>query len=215
MLKTLGGVKMKLIKIFGGAQMQLNRKIIVFVIIAIVASSSAISQTEYVHHQQTNIKTNNTVLTEAGTDPFATIQELITVLEANPNTDWTKVNLEALRLHLVQMRDMTLNIDVMQHSIKNGFQAVVTPTTDRALKSLTNVLLAHPAQMRVETGWDMQVENNNGVFILNVTTKNAKQVAKLRGLGYIGVMAIGSHHQAHHWAIASGDNPHVGHNMKY
>jgi hypothetical protein len=69
--------------------------------------------------------------------------------------------------------------------------------------------------MKAETGWDMQVQNNDGVFTLTVTTDNAKDIAKIRGLGYIGVMAYGNHHQPHHWAMASGENPHAGHNMKH
>lgn len=157
-----------------------------------------------------------TKLTESGTDPFATLQEVIEMLEANPNTDWKKVNLEALRLHLLEMQDMTMNVDVVRKQIKNGFEAIVTPTTNRAVMSLTQVLSAHPAQMKAESGWDMQVSNNNGVFTLSVTTDNAGEVDKIRGLGYIGVMAYGNHHQPHHWAIASGNNPHGGqHNMKH
>ncbi len=155
------------------------------------------------------------ILTESGTDPFATLQEVITALKASPDTDWEKVNIEALRLHLVEMQDMTINVQVKQQRIDNGFQAVVTPTTNRAVKSLTNVLSGHPAQMKAETGWDMQVQNNRGVFTLTVTTKKTQDVAKIRGLGYIGVMAYGNHHQPHHWAMASGDNPHNGHTMKH
>ena len=162
-----------------------------------------------------NTAPTQVVLTESGTDPFATLQEVITALEANPDTNWEKVNIEALRLHLVEMQDMTINVDVKQQYIDNGFQAVVTPTTNRAVKSLTRVLSGHPMQMKAETGWDMQVQNNNSVFTLTVTTNNTKDVAKIRGLGYIGVMAYGNHHQPHHWAIASGDNPHVRHGMKY
>jgi hypothetical protein len=162
-----------------------------------------------------NIAPTQVVLTESGTDPFATLQEVITALEADPSTNWERVNIEALRLHLVEMQDMTINVAVKQRHINNGFQAVVTPTTSNAVQSLTRVLSGHPAQMKAETGWDMQVQINNSVFILTVTTDNAKDVAKIRGLGYIGVMAYGNHHQPHHWAMASGGNPHAGHSMKH
>jgi hypothetical protein len=69
--------------------------------------------------------------------------------------------------------------------------------------------------MKAETGWDMQVSNNDDVFTLTVVSKKAHEVAKIRGLGYIGVMAYGNHHQPHHWAMASGENPHAAHNMKH
>ena len=162
-----------------------------------------------------NTAPTQVVLTESGTDPFATLQEVITALESNANTNWEKVNIEALRLHLVEMQDMTINVDVKQQHIDNGFQAMVTPTTNRAIKSLTRVLSGHPTQIKAETGWDMQVSNNNDVFTLTVVSKKAHEVAKIRGLGYIGVMAYGNHHQSHHWAMASGDNPHAGHSMKH
>jgi len=61
----------------------------------------------------------------------------------------------------------------------------------------------------------MVVTNNNGIFTIAVTTDQLQDVDKIRGLGYIGIMAYGSHHQRHHWAMASGQNPHSEHIMKY
>ncbi|HIM95015.1 MAG TPA: hypothetical protein EYM53_00155 [Gammaproteobacteria bacterium] len=196
------------------------RKLSLSIVATIIAMPMASAHMHHTNMNHAAMMGHNTaptqvVLTESGTDPFATLQEVIAVLESNPSTNWEKVNIEALRLHLVEMQDMTINVDVKQQHIDDGFQAVVTPTTNRVVKSLTRVLSGHPAQMKAETGWDMQVSDNNGVFTLTVTTDNAKDVAKIRGLGYIGVMAYGNHHQPHHWAIASGDNPHAGHNMKH
>jgi len=190
---------------------------IVAMIIAIPMASAHMHRANMSHAAMMghNTALTQVVLTESGTDPFATLQEVISALEANSDTNWDKVNIEALRVHLVEMQDMTINVDVKQQHIDNGFQAVVTPTTNRAVKSLTRVLSGHPMQMKVETGWDMQVQNNNGVFTLTVTTKKAHDIAKIRGLGYIGVMAYGNHHQPHHWAMASGENPHAVHNMKH
>lgn len=207
--------------------MKFNKKSILAVTITVFTFSViAFDNTDHSNHyagmkhtdtaaSHSDSKKIDTVLTESGTDPFATLQEVIKALEANPNIRWENVNLEALRLHLLQMQDMVMNVEVSQKPIKNGFQAVVSPTTDRALKSLVAVFSAHPAQMKKETGWDMQVTNNNGVFTATVTTSKANEIAKIRGLGYIGVIAYGGHHQPHHWAMASGNNPHDGHNMKY
>ena len=146
---------------------------------------------------------SSAVLSEAGTDPFAVIQEAIALLEANPDTDWSTVNIEALRLHLIEMQDMTLNVTVEQQPISLGFMAVITPTTNRALQSMTQVLSAHPSQMKEETGWDMVVTNNNGIFTIAVTTDQLQDVDKIRGLGYIGIMAYGNHHQQHQYILCN------------
>ena len=44
----------------------------------------------------------------------------------------------------------------------------------------------------------------NGV-LLTVTSGDLQQVQHIRGLGFIGFMASGSHHQAHHLAMAKGE----------
>lgn len=148
-------------------------------------------------------------LTEPGNDAFGTIQEVIRVLEADPNTDWSKVNLEALRQHLIDMHNMTLNVTVLsQKPVDNGVEVLVAPDSAGAGASLGRVFAAHPAQLERETGWKMTVRKKDGKYDIVVTTQNLSEVAKVRGLGYIGILATGAHHQLHHWAMATGQHPH-------
>ncbi len=44
--------------------------------------------------------------------------------------------------------------------------------------------------------------------VMTVTLADPIHLAKLRGLGFIGVMTLGAHHQGHHLAIATGAAPH-------
>ncbi len=155
---------------------------------------------------------SQTPLTEAGNDTFGTIQEVIARLNSNPDTDWSKVDIEALREHLVDMNDMTLNVEVIsQKAVPQGLVAIVKPTAARSAAALKRVFSAHPAQLKRETDWDMQVEKTGDRYMLTTTTVNPGEVNKIRGLGYIGLMAAGSHHQRHHWAMAKGENPHAEH----
>jgi len=150
--------------------------------------------------------------TEAGNDAFGTIQEVMNILINDSSTDWSTVNLEALRQHLLDMNDMTLNVDVIsQTPIDNGMIAVVKPTTKRSAAALKRVFSAHPGVLKSESGFDMDVAFKDGVYTLTTTTKNNNDVAKIRGLGYIGLMAFGNHHQPHHISMARGSNPHGEH----
>jgi hypothetical protein len=74
--------------------------------------------------------------------------------------------------------------------------------------SMDRVFAAHPTQLKRETGWDMHVAKQGDVFVLNVTTQKLAEIDRLRGLGYIGVMALGAHHQEHHWGMVQGESPH-------
>jgi len=62
----------------------------------------------------------------------------------------------------------------------------------------------HPAMIKKEKGWDMQAEQNEGDWIITCTTDTVSEVEKIRALGYIGLLAEGTHHQRHHWMIATG-----------
>ena len=50
----------------------------------------------------------NALPTMPGQEAFGTIQEIVRMLEADPSTDWAKVNIAALREHLIDMNEVTL-----------------------------------------------------------------------------------------------------------
>jgi hypothetical protein len=63
-----------------------------------------------------------------GQDAFGAIQEIVGMLEADPKTDWSKVNLEALRQHLIDMNDVTLKAGVAAKIVPGGIRVAVTGT---------------------------------------------------------------------------------------
>jgi high-affinity K+ transport system ATPase subunit B len=153
-----------------------------------------------------------TPLKEAGNAIFGTIQETIKMLDADPKTDWEKVDLEGLRQHLIDMENFTSGVDVLSNDkIEKGSKIVIRAKSKEAHFSLERALKAHPSMMQSETGWTMDVKQNKEQFTLTIETQKPEEVARLRALGYIGVMALGDHHQVHHWLMASGSNPHGGH----
>jgi len=180
--------------------------------VSLTVASATASAEEHMHEHH-NPGGSATPLTEPGNDAFAAIQETVVKLLADPNTDWSHVNLEALRQHLVDMQNFTFNVAVTeQKNIKGGVQFTVKATTSAAAGSLQRLFSAHPSILKQESGWDMDAKKNkDGSFTARVTSTRDEDVAKIRGLGYIGVVAYGQHHQQHHWQMATGVNPHHGH----
>ena len=151
-------------------------------------------------------------LTEPGNDVFATLQEVVNQLLQDDSTDWEKVDLESLRQHLIDMENFTVNVQfVSKTDIEQGVQVIVEPSTTQAADSLDRALSAHPAVLEQETGWSMVFEKLGKSYKIQITSTNSDDVKKIRALGYIGIMTMGNHHQLHHWAMASGNNPHRGH----
>lgn len=183
-----------------------NPIIIIILILFISINNASYAADPHADHHMNGVKSH---LTEAGNDAFGTLQEVLQQLRDEPKTDWSKVNLESLRQHLVDMRNFTLGVDVVsQISITNGVEIILVPDTQRVAKSLDRVFAAHPAQLKRETGWTMSTVKVNGQYKIIVTGKSKADTLKIRGLGYIGVMVWGNHHKNHHWMMAKGYNPH-------
>jgi len=147
-----------------------------------------------------------TPLTEPGNDIFGTIQETISALEADPATNWEKVDIEALRRHLLDMKAFTEEVEVLnKKDLSKGVQFLVHPQNKRAQLALKHLFAMHPSMLKKEKGWDMNTRlQQNGNWLVSCTSTNPEDVAKIRALGYIGLIAEGAHHQLHHWMIATG-----------
>ncbi|HEV2303387.1 MAG TPA: hypothetical protein VGR91_17610 [Stellaceae bacterium] len=148
--------------------------------------------------------------TSPGQDAFGAIQEVVRMLKADPKTDWSKVNLEALRRHLIDMNEVTLKAAAAAEPIPGGIRVAVTGTgrTIAAIKRMVPdqaamIEEAHPQ------GWSAKTQSLPNGVILTVTAGEPKQVEIIRGLGFIGVMASGNYHQVHHLAMAKGEFMHM------
>ena len=133
-----------------------------------------------------------TPLKEAGNAIFGTIQETIKMLDADPNTNWEKIDIEGLRQHLIDMENFTSGVDVLsEKKIEKGAEMVIRAKSEMAHHSLSRALKAHPSMLTSETGWTMGVKQSKERFTLTIETQKPEEVARLRALGYIGVMALG------------------------
>ena len=149
------------------------------------------------------------MLMQPGNNVFSAIREAVRKLEADPATDWKKVNLEALRQHLLDIRHVTEDVEVVtQKLIDKGIELTLRATIPGAIPALDRTFNAHPKILKAETGWDMTATKDKDKYKLQVTTGEATQIDKLRGLGYIGIMAMGNHHSLHHWALVKGQAAH-------
>src|SRR5258708_24620860 len=93
------------------------------------------------------------VPTLPGQDAFGAVQEIVRVLESDPNTDWSKVDLEALRQHLIDMNEVTLQADVSNQPVDRGLEIAV-PGSGRALAAIRRMVPAHASEIDGLKGWN-------------------------------------------------------------
>jgi hypothetical protein len=175
---------------------------------AIVAASALVFAQGQSHmdHAQHGHGSGSVVPTMPGQEAFGTIQEIVRLLEADPATDWSKVNIGALREHLIDMDEVTMRARASQRTLDNGIEITVTGE-GRTLVAIKRMVPAHVRELAA-LGWDARTENlTNGVKLV-VVTSDPHQVVKLRALGFMGIMAQGAHHQPHHLMMAKGEFTH-------
>jgi hypothetical protein len=146
------------------------------------------------------------VPTAVGQDAYAAIAEIVAILTADPTTDWSTVNIEALRQHLRDMHLVTLQAEVTRRDVPGGAEFEVRGAGDVA-GAVRRMAHAHAAATKAELPFVVTVTDPPGptrVRIVASTTTDAATEARIRGLGFIGWVASGGHHQAHHLAIAKG-----------
>lgn len=145
--------------------------------------------------------------TEAGQGAFAAIQEIVAILEADPHTDWSKVDIDTLRTHLVDMNVLTLSAVVRGREVPGGLEMTVDGA-GRAGEAARRMIPAHAAELAKMEGWTATGIVSGDDAVLIVTSSDAAQTARIRGLGFFGLMASGAHHQPHHLGMARGEMVH-------
>jgi hypothetical protein len=141
--------------------------------------------------------------TMPGQDAFGTIQEVVQLLQADRTTDWSKVNISALRRHLIDMNEVTLHAAAAERMLDNGIEIAVTGE-GRTLEAIKRMVPAHVSELR-EIGWIAKSEDLANGVKLTVTASEAQPLAKLKALGFMGIMVQGGHHQPHHLMMAKGE----------
>ncbi len=142
-----------------------------------------------------------------GQDAFGAIAEVVALLDADPSTDWSKVNLERLRQHLTDMNEVVLHSEVQQTPVPGGLAMDITGT-GRTLQAIRAMVVPHASELDRLPAYAAKTEPISGGVRLTVTAKNAddaKAVARLRGLGFAGLLTEGGHHGPHHLAMAKGE----------
>jgi len=150
---------------------------------------------------------NGSMPTEPGESGFATISEIVKLLQADPETDWTLVDIDALRAHLQDMNNLMMLAEVTSEATEDGVRMTVSLAGPGG-GAASRMVPAHGPVIENETGWTSHVEMGTDSVTWTVEDATGVEAAKIQALGFFGIMALGDHHQPHHLAMAKGAMPH-------
>jgi hypothetical protein len=190
-------------------------RLVLGLIVAVAVATSAVVAGSTLGNAQNHTDMNHVQLmhgseaaipTMPGQEVFGTIQEVVRILEADPTTDWSKVNIAALHEHLIDMDEVTMRAVASERVLDNGVEFTITGQ-GRTLDAIKRMVPAHTHELAT-LGWQARTEDlPNGVKLF-VATTDPRQLVKLKALGFMGIMVQGSHHQPHHLMMAKGEFTH-------
>ena len=117
------------------------------------SSLSKAENTEHLDHAQHMRGIEAAIPAMPGQEAFGTIQEIVLILEADPTTDWSKVNIAALREHLIDMDEVAMRAAASERALVNGVEISVTGE-GRTLEAIKRMLPAHANELgRRSASW--------------------------------------------------------------
>ncbi|MEL6504871.1 MAG: hypothetical protein AAFQ10_10515 [Pseudomonadota bacterium] len=157
-------------------------------------------------HESGHVEHNSSTGTaprEAGQSAFAALSEIVSILSTDATTDWSKVKIDDLRQHLVDMDKVTLSARVERETLPEGLRFTITGET-RTAEAIKRMVPAHAAVMNGngESRFATEVVENG--VILTLENLSDAERARFDAIGFFGFMATGAHHQPHHLAMAKG-----------
>ena len=142
-----------------------------------------------------------------GQAAFATIAEVAELLTSDSATDWSRVDLDALRRHLIDMDDVMMRAESEAVSVPGGLRIIVRGT-GKVGAAVRRMIVAHATALDAMPRYRASAEPSDDGAILVVTAEtpsDATTAARIRGLGFAGLLTEGAHHSTHHLMIARGE----------
>ena len=170
---------------------------LMLVIAMMIAAPAAAQHSHSAHANKTGTPQ------ETGQSAFAAVAEIVEILRSDPETDWSRVDIDGLRRHLVDM-DLLTTQAVVLRKVSTGGTRFEVRGGQRTLQAIRAMVPAHAPFLAAETGWNVTTENLVDGIALIVEGDQSQ----IEALGFFGLMAIGAHHQRHHLMMAKGLSTH-------
>lgn len=164
------------------------------------AQSARDAHTPHTHRTESD----SSVLKQSGQATFAALSEAVGVLEADPNTDWSKANVTRLRDHLLDMDEVIMRSEAQLLETADGVRITVTGA-GRTLSAIRRMVPAHAAMMDGHRDWRSSTQSRDDGIVWSIATPSPNERMRIRALGLYGLLTLGSHHMPHHLALAKGE----------
>ena len=145
---------------------------------------------------------------EGGQAEFAAVGEIANLLQADPKTDWSRVDLGALHAHLIDMDNVMMRARVVTTPVPGGARFEIAGDDEAVRRSIQHMVASHTAMTDGDSGRHEVSASTTEGATMTVTGPGETAAAEIRALGFFGLLTGGTHHQLHHLMMAKGEMRH-------
>ena len=121
---------------------------------AVIVGSAPVLAQAHQQHASTAAHTSGHP-SEPGQSGFAAIQEIVTILGKDSATDWSRVSIDRLREHLVDMDNVVVRARVQATPVRGGTRFTATGEDDATRKSIRAMIRGHASTPDASTGFKL------------------------------------------------------------
>ena len=138
---------------------------------------------------------------------FKVLAGLVARLEADPTTDWRRVDLEAVRRHLADLERVTLAAEVRAEELPGGVGLTVTGPDPASVAAIRRLLPERAARLAEARRWKVATVTVPEGLRVEVRSLDPREAGRIRALGLTGLLVVGPLDEAYLLGLARGEPP--------
>lgn len=142
-----------------------------------------------------------------GPPALTLLADLVARLEADPATDWQRVDLEAARAHLRDLDRLTLFARAEVRELVGGVELLVTGPDAAGEAAIRRLLPGAAARLAAARRWRLATAPIEGGLRVEVRSLDPRETERIRALGLVALLVAAAGDEAYLLNLARGEPP--------
>lgn len=140
---------------------------------------------------------------------LAVLAGLVARLEADPSTDWRRVDLEVVRRHLADLERVTLAAEVRAEELPGGVGLIVSGPDPATVAAIQRLLPERAVRLAEARRWRVTTATLPEGLRVEIRSLDPREAGRIRALGLAGLLVAGPLDDAYLLSLARGE-PQLG-----
>lgn len=140
-----------------------------------------------------------------GPPALAVLAEILARLEADPATDWRRVDLEAVRAHLRDLDRVILAAEAEPRELVGGVELRVSGSDAASEAAIQRLLPAAAERLAAARRWRLATRPIEGGLLVEIRSRDPRETERIRASGLVALLVAAASDEAYLLDLARGE----------